>query len=64
MPLEWGIDLGCVICRHLHRRDWITCDAFPDGVPHEIMSGEFDHSQMEHPDQQEQILFEMIEEVP
>lgn len=28
----------CVLCKHV--REWGKCDAFPDGIPEEIMSGE------------------------
>jgi hypothetical protein len=31
----------CVSCKHFNI-GW-TCKAFPDGIPEEIYSGEFDH---------------------
>lgn len=33
------------IChRCLHRRGVLTCDAFTDGIPFEILTGEVDHT--------------------
>jgi hypothetical protein len=31
----------CITCRHYHLDG--VCDAFPRGIPHVIISGEFDH---------------------
>ncbi len=31
----------CVNCKHSHHNG--TCEAFPDGIPLEILSGEHDH---------------------
>lgn len=35
----------CATCVHLHRDrlDATTCDAFPDGIPTEIIESRFDH---------------------
>lgn len=33
----------CVRCRHYRMED-DTFDAFPDGIPQEILLGDFDHS--------------------
>lgn len=32
----------CSECKHLHE-DGETCDAFPDGIPANIRSGDIDH---------------------
>lgn len=40
---EWGVELGCVVCRHLNLKRWGTCKAFPKKIPHPILSGAFDH---------------------
>jgi len=34
-----------------------NCEAFPEGIPKEILTGEFDHTTI-HPDQDNDILFE------
>ena len=34
----------CVWCLHLHRADYeLKCDAFPDGIPAQIVDSEADH---------------------
>ena len=33
----------CLYCLHLNRKQIITCKAFPHGVPHDILSSEFNH---------------------
>jgi hypothetical protein len=38
-----GISDQCLLCAR-HRGNG-TCPAFPDGIPHEIWGGEFDHSE-------------------
>ena len=37
-----GFPIQCMTCRH-YRRDDFACDAFPEEIPDEIMSGDFDH---------------------
>lgn len=32
----------CVSCKHFKPRKWI-CDAFPDGIPDDIVVRRFDH---------------------
>jgi len=36
----------CYECKHFHGEDveGLTCDAFPDGIPFEIITSEFDHN--------------------
>jgi hypothetical protein len=35
----------CLRCKFFHQGDWtkMACDAFPDGIPLEIVQMEFDH---------------------
>lgn len=33
----------CILCKHYHLGD-LTCDAFPDGIPAQIITGEIDHA--------------------
>lgn len=48
----------CLMCKHLKKN--ITCEAFPNGIPEDIVGGTNDHSQ-KHPDQENDIVFEKIE---
>ena len=32
----------CVLCKHYTML--LTCEAYPDGIPFEILSGDFDHT--------------------
>lgn len=48
----------CPNCKNFHGLN--TCKAFPDGIPEEILSGQFDHSE-KWPDQENNILFDPSE---
>lgn len=50
--------IQCRDCRHRNQEKY-NCDAFPNGIPHDILQGEFDHTKR-HPDQDNDILFEPI----
>jgi len=55
-----AVDLVCFKCKHFRRFEG-GCDAFPDGIPKEITSGENEHSKpLEF--QENDIVFEPIEE--
>lgn len=49
-------DLICFRCKHFNRWEG-GCDAFPDGIPDEITSGENEHSEPLK-DQKNDIVFE------
>ena len=50
----------CFACKHLLEfEEKITCKAFPQGIPEEILSGKFDHSKAYDGDQG--IRFEPLE---
>jgi len=51
----------CSICKHLHR-DEEACDAFPDGIPHDIRIGRQQHEQPVDGDHG--IVFERTDEQP
>ena len=38
---------------------YANCKAFPEGIPDDILTGEFDHTK-KHPEQKNDILFEPI----
>ena len=52
MPMQ------CMNCKNYSNE--FKCDAFPQRIPDDIFTGEFDHTE-KHPDQDNDILFEVIE---
>jgi hypothetical protein len=50
----------CPNCKHLSEGENLSCDAFPAGIPQEILTGEFDHTN-EYPGDNG-IRFEPIDE--
>jgi hypothetical protein len=55
-----AVELVCFNCKHF-KLFGVGCDAFPDGIPSEITSGENEHK-TPLPDQENEIIFEPIEE--
>ena len=53
--------IPCASCEFLFLNGKKNCKAFPDGIPKDILTGEFDHRK-KHPDQKNDILFEPITE--
>lgn len=39
------VDIDCLYCRWVHETidDIATCDAFPQGIPHDILGGKESH---------------------
>jgi len=54
-----SVDLICFNCKHFRIIEG-GCNAFPDGIPEQIMSGMNDHSKPLK-DQKNEIVFEPIE---
>ena len=54
----------CVDCIHFNKHDYskLSCAAFPDGIPEDILSGDFDHTK-KHTDQDNDIIYEPLKEV-
>jgi hypothetical protein len=51
----------CFNCKnYIFENEFMVCKAFADGIPENILTGEFDHTK-KHPDQDNDILFEPIE---
>ena len=51
----------CYYCKNRDRNKITnSCIAFPNGIPENILSGEFDHTK-KHPSQSNDILFESVE---
>jgi len=42
---KWNPKEGsrCLYCVHLSEKKFLTCKAFPEGIPHEILSSDFNH---------------------
>ena len=59
--LQWGRDIGCLSCKNFNPGKWGTCKAFPEGIPHQIVSGEMEHSEPVE-DQENDIVYEQITE--
>lgn len=55
-----AIDLICFRCKHFREIEG-GCNAFPEGIPDEITSGENEHSKPLK-DQENDIVFEQIED--
>jgi hypothetical protein len=55
-----AVELVCFNCKHF-KLFGVGCDAFPDGIPSEITSGENEHK-TPLPDQENEIVFQQIEE--
>jgi len=49
------ISVQCLECEHLGEP--LTCEAFPKGIPKEILDGKIDHSKL-LPGQENDIVFE------
>lgn len=47
----------CMFCKHLYLDKTRKCKAFPDGIPEDILTGEFDHTK-KYPGQKNDIVFE------
>ena len=50
---------SCIECKYHNKKQWVTCNAFPDGIPFDILNGEFDHNKKHDGDHG--IQFEPIE---
>ena len=60
---KWNPKKGsrCLYCKHNNKEKIGTCKAFPDGIPHEILSSEFNHIEF-HP-RDHGIKFELDKEM-
>jgi hypothetical protein len=56
-----AVQLVCFKCKHFRRFEG-GCDAFPDGIPDEITSGENKHLKP-LPNQDNKIVFELDEDM-
>lgn len=60
--MQYNITEQCFNCKnYLDNPDkkYLSCKAFPNGIPENILTGEFDHTK-KHPEQDNNILFEKI----
>ncbi len=48
-------NMRCTVCKHYYMS--LRCDAFPDGIPEDIITGDFDHSTA-HTIQDNDLVFE------
>lgn len=55
-----AFNLVCFKCKHMENWDGFGCEAFPNGIPDEIVSGHNKHTKP-LPDQGNNIVFEPIE---
>jgi len=40
-----GVRVKCEVCKHIwYNKDYLTCDAFPEGIPNEISSEKVTHT--------------------
>lgn len=39
---QWNSVL-CLACKHFNEQKYGACEAFPEGIPHVIISNEIDH---------------------
>ena len=51
----------CISCKNYFGMD--KCRAFPDGIPRNILNGNFDHSE-KHPEQKNDVLYEQRKDAP
>lgn len=54
-----AFDVQCDDCKHQHE-DGVSCDAFPDRIPNDILMGRYDHKKPYPGDHG--IRFEPVEE--
>lgn len=43
--MTFGPEPMCTRCKHFRLEPGLPCDAFPDGIPDDILVGGFDHTQ-------------------
>lgn len=55
MGFDFMMNTQCSVCKHYYMS--LGCDAFPDGIPENILAGKFDHTEI-HPEQGNDFVFE------